>query len=317
MIPCRPSNFDQFSEHLQNITSAIDWLKPNEKVLFYDTCSFSRHANLSDKSAIIEHLKNFNAVILLEVVCYELSHNLDFQAQYIDHAKELKNAGIQLLLLDESQIARSLHNSFGLLYQNKFQNGLNDQLGFIVSDIKKFKKGILRRYLELETLFSESYLHTTVRAKPIYCEKIIKHIWNQKKSGIDGKPGDSLAEELMMLISQWIPHFINCEFYILSDDKRMLALLRDYQSLPKRARDNQPQLITSLRLVDDYIKGKSASVSEADLIILIRTICNPNDKDEVNCVVLDEFGEGCKMITFKSPDLAKNMLNNHKLKVVY
>jgi|LGOV01.1.fsa_nt_gb hypothetical protein len=316
MIPSRPSNFNDLSIHLELNNPISDIFKLNNKILFYDTCSISRHALANHPEHFITFFKKFDTLILLESVVYEISHGHNIQPQYIDYFRRLKSEGIKVYLLDESKIATMLHTQLGIKYYVDAIHGLNTQAGHLIRDIQQLKFGTLKKYLDLSTVFTHTHMHPNVLNKVDYFETVMKHIWSQKRSGVEGKSGDSLAEEIMMMLTHFLLVYLSIDCYILSDDKNMVSVLKQYQNRPRRKKDGQPDLITSMKMLSNIL-SEPHSYSENDLIKTADDLSVTDTTNKITLLVNKELAAGVEIKKITPTELIENILHNPNFTIKY
>ncbi|MCT4662962.1 MAG: hypothetical protein N4A40_13985 [Tissierellales bacterium] len=236
-----PNNFSEIEQFLIIEASQIrDQFYTSEKHYFYDTCSFIHHSNAKSNSSIIEFIKLHGAnIIITRTVLMELSsNNGDIDQVQVDYFRKINENGISILLLDEE-------NSLGIIKEalNINSEDANKLLGYAIKEVSKSKTAINNVIKELPEILKSKILSSSPGSEDNY-ERFFKFSREQKCEG------DSLAEELILILIVILTKIPIGKYIILSDDLKIrnhVISIRQY--IEKQHSVRAPMQLTTSRLV--------------------------------------------------------------------
>lgn len=186
---------------------------------FYDTCSFRRHANLRHDEAlcIMNYIKAKNGIIVItRCILLELaSHSGILNKEYIAYMRELKEAGIDVLIMYEEDLFTVLGMCFST---NEI---INKHLCWAVRNIIS-PAGTITETIEENPQIKEE----VVKGKNLTNSKVYKKFFAAVRS--NKRSDDDLGEETLAIclyLLASLPGEDDGKFCVITDDKEAASKL--------------------------------------------------------------------------------------------
>lgn len=213
-----PHNWDDIRDYIKiDAKEIIFSVVTSEKLFFYDTCSFRRHSNLSErgKSFLIDYFRHKNGIIIItRCVLMELASTSGYlNEEYVNYFQVLHCRGIKVFILDEELLFDILAECFSTNLR------VNEYLLWSVRMIKSPISTIT------ETLKKEPKLSQEVLSgRNLNSSDLYRRFFSSVRS--NKEPSDNLGEELIGIcihILSHLPGIKDGKLCVITDDKGAAA----------------------------------------------------------------------------------------------
>lgn len=185
----------------------------NSKCYFYDTCSFRRHANLSNVQAeyFLQYIKEQDGIVIItRCILMELaSRSGSLNQEYVEYIKHIKEYGITVLVIFEEDLFSIMEICFSTNLT------INQYLCWAVRTIKSPVSTIT------ETLEDNSHIYNEViKGRNLENGGVYKRFFEAVRENKESD--DNLGEELLGIclhILSHIPGEEDGKFCVITDDK--------------------------------------------------------------------------------------------------
>ncbi|MDO4265508.1 MAG: hypothetical protein Q4C63_03470 [Eubacteriales bacterium] len=184
-----------------------------DRVIFYDACSFQRHAGLTveDRSEIIEYYNRHGAIIFItRCILMELvSDKCRLAEAYIRFLKEMDDKGNRMVLFNEEYLKDILSDCYS------GNETINKYLLWAVRMSKNPVSTIMKTLKTDTKLMSELIEGKNIRVSDLY-DRFFSAVRNNKEHG------DNLGEELIAIcihILSRLPGIEDGKLCVITDDK--------------------------------------------------------------------------------------------------
>lgn len=185
----------------------------NSKCYFYDTCSFRRHANLSNVQAeyFLQYIKEQDGIVIItRCILMELaSHSGSLNQAYVEYIKHIKEYGITVLVIFEEDLFSIMEICFSTNLT------INQYLCWAVRTIKSPVSTITETLEQNSNIYNEVIKGRNLENGGVY-KRFFEAVRGNKESG------DNLGEELLAIclhILSHIPGEEDGKFCVITDDK--------------------------------------------------------------------------------------------------
>lgn len=212
-----PRNYSAMEPYVLTDKKVVaEQISSAERLYFYDTCAFRKHAHLPHPEWLFSFIKrNKGTVVLTRCILMELASKSGIlDGSYVDYFKKLYADGITVLLLDEEDLFTVLSECFS---SNEL---INRFLSFAVKTVKN----------PVSTIES-----TLKAAKPLLKEVIVDvpadgGVFRRFFSAVRGnkESGDNLGEELLAIcvhLLSNLPDRTEYKYFILTEDKGAVGVI--------------------------------------------------------------------------------------------
>lgn len=256
-----PDNYNEVKEFFVTDTEkVINNIFGREKRYFYDTCSIIHHSNSKSYNHIINYLNKQEAVIIItRTVLMELtSNNFKIDPIQIKFFKDIYKSEIPMLLIEEEIVF------FILKYALNITNGdANKLLGYAFHEVSRYKAAIYNIKENFETNFINKLSNKNTESKDLY-NIFFQTARNNKQES------DSLAEELIFIISIILTKIPGGKYYLISDDLKIRSNLISINSYTEKHHNiKAPVQITSSRIIYEMHRKNIIKNKEEMIEILI------------------------------------------------
>ena len=258
-----PKNYNEIKllliTDLKEITREIISI---EKIFFYDTCAFRRHANLDEKwkERIVSFFKDKNSIIVItRIILMELASSRGIiNEEYIAYFTLLVNAGIKVVLLNEENLFEILSECFStnsevnkyLLWAVRMGNSTISTITHTLEDNTELSEEILGgKRLNHSDLYLRFF--STVRD-------------NKEK-------GDNLGEELIGIctfILSYLPGMSDGKIGVFTEDKGAASKIHSMYINTNPNHKGAKVLLFSTPKMAQYIYQEGIILTENDIIDL-------------------------------------------------
>lgn len=299
-----PNNFNDIKAYLITETSKVisEFFK-YEKRYFYDTCSILHHSNARSNKKIIDFLIDRNAILIItRTVLMELSsNNFEIDPIQIEYFRKIHSNGISILLIDEENALDLITEMLAINIEDA-----NKLLGFAVKEVSKFKTAINNIIKVMDNELKIKILNPSSGSTNIY-EQFFRFARNQKSEG------DSLAEELILIMIIVLTKMPNGNYILISDDLKIrshVIAINNY--LETHHLKKAPMQLTTSRLVYE-MNRKNIITDKNEMMEILDASSNGN----INVFCMGEEDIQIIKKSFTSNDLASKILNELNFSVAY
>ncbi len=185
----------------------------NSKCYFYDTCSFRRHANLSNVQAeyFLQYIKEQDGIVIItRCILMELaSRSGSLNQEYVEYIKHIKEYGITVLVIFEEDLFSIMEICFSTNLT------INQYLCWAVRTIKSPVSTITETLEQNSNIYNEVIKGRNLENGGVY-KRFFEAVRENKESD------DNLGEELLGIclhILSHIPGEEDGKFCVITDDK--------------------------------------------------------------------------------------------------
>ncbi|SNT11439.1 hypothetical protein SAMN05446037_104126 [Anaerovirgula multivorans] len=298
------NNFSDIQEYLITEPSqVIDQFFKYQKHFFYDTCSILHHSNASSNSFIIDFLANQGAIIIItRTVLMELSsNNFEIDPIQIEYFRKINISGIPVLLFDEEIVLELIKESLTITVEDA-----NQLLGFAVKEVSKFKTAINNIIRVMDPNLKIKILNLRPGSQNLY-EPFFQFARSQKFEG------DSLAEELILILVIVLTKIPFGQYILISDDLRIRNnVISVNQYIEKHHNLRAPMQLTTSRLVYEMHR-KQILTDENEMIEILSASSNGN----INVFCMGEEDIQLVKKSFTKEELLSKIISEPNFSVAY
>lgn len=298
-----PTNFNVLKPYIiYEKNEVINEFYNRRHYFFYDTCSFLHHSNTLDRSYIIQYLKNEDAIIIItRTVLMELTANsFNLHPTQLRYLKELYNAELKILLLDEEIVADCIKNISNI--SNKEANIL---LGHAIKEVSKYKTITNKLKNNMDSTLKNKIIINP--ANTLMFNLFFRYARSQKVQG------DSLAEELIFICIIVLTKIPLDKYILISDDLSIRnSVIRVNAYLDKHHKVKSPIQITTPALIYKMYK-KSIITSKQDMINILDHVTN----ERITVYYLGEYDIKIENHSFDKEDLINRLISEEEFKIIY
>ncbi len=303
-----PINWSQISSVV--VTSpekmAEGLIYKNEKIFFYDTCSFRGHANLgkSDAEYLINYIKKVNGIIVItRCVLMELASKSGIlNKEYVEYLHFVTiTHGIKVIVMNEEDLFIILGECFNDI------KVINEYLCWAVRMIRNPISTITG------TLSENEQLHKMlIEGKGLTSSSVYKVFFSAVR---DNKTeSDNLGEELLAICMHLLSHMPGSEDYkfnVITEDKGARGTISSIFERTKQQYAGKKVVIYSTpKLLQEMIANKT--IEDVDVISRILEMGN-SGKVSVYALEPDEFTPNKHV--YDSSELAGLMVEPNRIDV--
>lgn len=183
-----------------------------QKCFFYDTCSFRRHAQLSNTEAeyLLKYIKEQDGIIIVtRCILMELaSRSGILNSEYVEYIRHIKEFGIPVLVIFEEDLFTVMEVCFGT------NASINQYLCWAVR-LMKGPVSTITRMLELNGRIHDE----VIKGRNLDSRDVFKRFFEAVRS--NKEPDDNLGEELLAIclhMLSYLPGEEDGKFCIITDD---------------------------------------------------------------------------------------------------
>ncbi|MCF0116348.1 MAG: hypothetical protein HUJ56_13450 [Erysipelotrichaceae bacterium] len=260
-----PSNYHEI-EHL--IVTDIQQIKrivlySDNTILFYDTCSFQKHANLNDNEMdiLIRYFLANNAVIFItRCILMELIGDIQLlNEKYIHYFKRLYEKNLKVVIFEEEY-------TYDLLSDFESANEIiNENLSFAVKTIKTPTSTIEHTLNTNKTLYQE-----LVMAKNLTKSAIYKRFFSAVRKNKEHQ--DNLGEEMIGLciyLMSCISSVSEGKVWVLTEDKIAKTKFHTVNKCVKKLGIGSRCKVFSTPKLVQYMYRDSVPLTKEEMVKLI------------------------------------------------
>ena len=217
MYTTAPVNFDQIESYvIFDKTQIPKVLLLSQKVFFYDTCSFQKHAKLLHPEPVFSFIKVQNGIVVLtRCILMELASNsATIPADAISYIQKLHLAGITVLVLYEEDLFSPLETCFSSAL------AVNSLLAWAISTVQRPTGSVTLALKSDEKLYT-SVINRNSADRTLFC-RFFSMVRNNKQTG------DNLGEELLTICVHLLANLPNTQtfqYLIFTNDKGAVRLI--------------------------------------------------------------------------------------------
>lgn len=305
-------NPDNFCEIDAFVETEIKEIKKvffsEERVFFYDTCSFQRHSNLADKekNILINFFKERGIVIFItRCILMELaSDQHKLSEEYIELFKGMNDVGVKVVIFNEEYTYDILSECFST------NEKVNEYLMWAVRTVKS-PVGTIEETLKAdEKLTSEVIEGKNLKQSDLY-KKFFTAVRGNKEHH------DNLGEELIAVcvhILSYLPGVSDGKLCILTDDKGAVSKFHSVmRKTNQKYRGARIILFSTPKLVQHMFQ-EHVEISEDEMINLI------SQGASGNIVVMGITAFDLKVdekISMTSRELVQKIMEPDGIKIVF
>lgn len=304
-----PNNFCEIESFVQTeIVNIKNIFFAAEKIFFYDTCSFQRHANLRDKGkkALTYYFKEQKVVLFItRCILMELASQQHILTQkYVEYIKWMHAANVQIVVFNEEDTYHILSECFSnndtvneyLMWAVRIVKSPVSTIEEVLKADKKLALGVIEgKTLKQSDLFQKFFI--AVRANKI--------------------SGDNLGEELIAIciyMLSCLPGVFHGKLCVLTDDKGAAAKI---DSTIKRACYHNISariiLFSTPKLVQHMFQ-EQIEMSEDEMIQLLS--CGTSGKISVMGATVYDFDLDKKM-SMTAQELVNKIMEPNGIHIVF
>ncbi len=303
---------DNYSKIEESLVTDIDEIKgiffKNEKVLFYDTCSFQRHSNLkeNEKSILIRYFKSQGiAILLTRCVLMELSGDNHILGQkIIEYINELKNYGIKVILFDEEYTYCILSDCFSTIEK------INEYLMWAVRTVKR-PTGTITETLKID----EKLNSKVVEGENLKDSDLYQRFFFAVRSNKEHQ--DNLGEELISIcayILSYLPGIPDGKICVLTDDKGAASQIDSVVKKTKHKYRGARIILFSTPKLIQHMYREGVVLSEDEILNVLSQGVSENivimGVTEYDLTVNDKISLSCR-------ELAKKIMQPNGIEIVF
>lgn len=304
-----PDNYTEISPFIETdiktISSAIIAAK---KVLFYDTCSFRAHSNLSaERMSILADYYNSKGsiVVITRCILMELaSTGKSINTEYINYLRVLHSAGIKVILLDEESLFDILSMCFST------NSIINEYLMWAVRLNHPPASRITYTLANNKKLYRE-----VIEGKNLNESGIYKRFFSEVRA--NKEHSDNLGEELICIctyILSYLPGINDGKLCIITDDKEAAGKIDNMMKKIKPEYKGAKVLLFSTPKLVQYMYQDYVELSEEDMTEIISA------GNSGNVVVMGTTPYDLKVnpkISMTAKDLVNKIIEPNGINIVF
>ena len=266
-----PYNWNDIKDLVETDTGEIiSSIIASDKLFFYDTCSFRRHSNLSEKGKhfFVEYFKNKNGVIIItRCILMELASASGYiNEEYTGYFNILHSAGIKICILNEERLFDILSECFSTNLK------VNEYLVWAVRMIKTPISTITETLKNDAKLSREVLSGQNLNSSDIYT-RFFSSVRNNKESA------DNLGEELIGIcihILSHLPGMRDGKICMITDDKGAAAKTDSLMKKTNLQYQGAKIIIFSTPKMVQYMYEEQMGLNITDLVEMLSQGVNGN-----------------------------------------
>ncbi len=260
-IPHNWSEVEGFFE--KDESKVISDIITSPKLFFYDTCSFRRHANLSEerRKTIADYFKQKQGMLVItRCILMELaSRSGYFNAEYVSYFKTLYNSGLKIAIFDEEKLFDVLYVCFST------QQKVNEYLMWAVRMSRSPISTITKTLKNDSRLSTELYDGSNLNQSNVY-SRFFKAVRTNKEAA------DNLGEELIGIcihILSHLPGIIDGKLCVITDDKGAASKIYSLLRRTNRQYQGAKIIIFSTPKMVQYMYQEHMELEKEDLVEIL------------------------------------------------
>ncbi len=304
-----PTNYDAFrSLFIMDIERIVNQIIQSSHVLFYDACSFRKHAGLNTncKRRIIEYfIRNNTVIVLTRIILMELTlASGELNSACVSYLDQIVSSGVNILLLEEEYLYDVLSSCFSTNAR------INEYLIWAVRT-NKSPVGTITKTLAQDNKLSDCVL----KAKGINKSDIYSSFFARVRSNKESD--DNLGEEVIGIcvnILSHVPGIVDGKLVVLTEDKGAAShLYAAYKKTTMQYRGTRFELLSTPKMVQRMFQ-ENGEITEQEMIeILAQGV-------EGNVVVMGTTAcdyEVNPHISMSASELAKMIRTNKEISIIF
>ncbi len=304
-----PKNFEEIRFlFVMDIAQISKEIIISERILFYDTCSFRRHSNIErvSKEKLINYYKQHNSkIVITRIILMELASTSGvINQEYIEYLKEINNAGIKIILLNEENVFDVISECFSTNLR------VNEYLSWAVRLSKSSVSTITKTLNEDSKLYDE-----LVRGKNLNQSDIYQRFFSQVRK--NKEHDDNLGEELIGIctyILSYLPGTKDGKICIISDDKGAAGKQNAmYRRTPAQLKGAKIILFSTPKLVQ-HMYQEGMELTEKEIVDIISQGTSGNIVvmgTTAYDIIIDDH------IAMSGQDLARKIMEPNGINIVF
>lgn len=293
-----PYNWNDIKDLVETDTGEIiSSIIASDKLFFYDTCSFRRHSNLSEKGKhfFVEYFKNKNGVIIItRCILMELASASGYtNEEYTGYFNILHSAGIKICILNEERLFDILSECFSTNLK------VNEYLVWAVRMIKTPISTITETLKNDAKLSREVLSGQNLNSSDIYT-RFFSSVRNNKESA------DNLGEELIGIcihILSHLPGMRDGKICMITDDKGAAAKTDSLMKKTNLQYQGAKIIIFSTPKMVQYMYEEQMGLNITDLVEMLSQGVNGNiivkGTTAYDLEINDEIVMTCEELAYK------------------
>lgn len=184
---------------------------------FYDACSFRKHMILPHPEYLFSYIKQSNGIVVITrgIIMELCSHDNMLWGEHINHIRNIRNAGIKVLVIFEEDILEAESICFSSLSE------INKHLAIAIKTVKS-KVGTVDDTLKKNPALRDSIFSGNNGGIKTYYSEFFSKVRANKE------PEDNLGEELIIICIHILSNILETNEYkyaIFTEDKGAISLL--------------------------------------------------------------------------------------------
>lgn len=303
-----PQNIADILPYIQlDKSSIVSEIYAHRKCIFYDTCSFRRHANM--KSSVTKKLLKYfqdedGILVITRCILMELaSHSGVLHQKYIDYIKLCAESGLTVLLIYEEDVVGVLEECFST-------NAVINRYLCWTLRLMRLPVSTITDTLEQE----EALYDAVIRGKNLERGGLFADFFTKVRKNKES--GDNLGEELLAIclhLLSYLPGEEDGKFCMITDDKGAAGKIDAlFQKTDKKYRGKKIILYSTPKLAQIlYRENLLQEKDEIETMLKAGT--------EGNVVVLGTciYDIRNRVITMPGEEMAELMMEPNGIHIVF
>lgn len=298
-----PDNFNHIEEYLVGENFKEEIIKSN-CCFFYDTCSLITHSNSYNSEKIAQYIKMEKGVIIItRTVLMELQNGSNLiEEQQVNYIKELYDAGIKIILLDEENILDILKVALDMTTIE-----FNKLLGAAINEVSRFKGTVYEIKKDDSNQITKKMMDNRCNKIEYYTD-FFKFARGKKKSK------DNLGEELMFVCFIVLSRInILGKLIYFSNDLKSRDIVISLNEFTESKHDKkEPYQITSVKLIS-ILFDKGLIKTKDEMIEMLSCISSGN----VKVFYVGKYDIDLVYKSFNKEQLVNKIFDEDEFKVIY
>ena len=287
-------------------TKIISEILGARKCFFYDTCSFRKHANITNLDGFFSYLKHHEGIIIItQCVLMELaSQSGELNEEYINYFKKIYLAGLKVLIMREEYVFEIMNICFSA------NSEINRYLSWAVRLVKHPTSTIT------ETLKQDISLNNSIIKQ---CDLTNKFLYQQFFSAVRGnkESGDNLGEELIAICLHILSYLVgepDGKFCVITEDKGAISMINQvFEKTNSQYKGKKIIIYSTPKLVQHmYNEKKITERSQIEAML--------NSRDDSNKIVIlgtELFDIKNREISISVEELTEKIMTPNSIHIIY